>query len=71
MIPENCSREGRMIRLLVKLELDKPLLRGTKIKLDKKIIWVDFKYEHLPTFCFYCGKTGHLEKGCDKKIENS
>lgn len=35
------------------------------------MIRLDFKYEHLPSFCFYCGKLGHLEKGCDQKIEDS
>lgn len=45
-----------MLRLLVELELDKPQLKGTKIKLDEELVWVDFRYEHLSTFCFYCGK---------------
>lgn len=44
------STESRMIRLLVELELDKPLLRGTKIKLGEEIIWVDLKYEHFLLF---------------------
>lgn len=34
------------------------------------MIRIVFKYEHLPSFCFYYGKLGHLEKGCDQKIED-
>lgn len=29
---------------------------------------MNFAYEMLPTFCFYCGTIGHAEKICDKKI---
>lgn len=60
-----------MLRLFVEIDLTKPLLRGTKIQLDDKMIWTDFKYEHLPSCCFYCGKLSHLEKGCDQKITDS
>lgn len=71
VLPEHGSKEGRMLRLLVELELEKPLLRGTKIKLNDKLIWVDFKYEHLPTFCFYCGIMEHPEKVCERKMNDS
>lgn len=27
-------------------------------------VMIDFKYEHLPTFCFLCGVLGHGEKSC-------
>lgn len=29
---------------------------------------MDFAYELLPTFCYYCGIIGHAEKICDRKI---
>jgi hypothetical protein len=49
----------------VMLEISKPLRKGTHIgsKADG-IFWVDFKYEKLPQFCFYCGCVGHGEIGC-------
>lgn len=37
-MPENESKEGRMLKLLVELELDKPLLRGSKIKLNNVLV---------------------------------
>lgn len=32
-----------MIRLLAEIDLEKPLLRGSKINLEEKTIWVDLK----------------------------
>lgn len=53
----------------MEVELDKHLLRGTKIKLGRggEVQWVDFTYKMLPTFCFYCGMIGHTEKTCERK----
>lgn len=59
------------MKLLVEVDLDKPLLRGTKIKLDHELLWVDFKYEQLSRFCFYCEKFGHQEKNCVTKVKDS
>lgn len=59
VFPENVNKDGKMLKLLVEVKLDKPLLRETKIKMEKEVVWVDFKYEQLPTFCFYCGLIGH------------
>lgn len=38
IIPENGSKNGRMLKLLVEVELDKPLLRGTKIELENEFV---------------------------------
>lgn len=52
IIPENESKNGRMLKLFVKVELDKPLLKGTKIKLENEFVSVDFRYEQLLVLCF-------------------
>lgn len=56
-----------MLKMLVVIELEKPLLKGAKIKLDDELVWVDFRYEHLPSFCFYYGRIGHPEKSYERK----
>lgn len=31
---------------------------------ERDPIWLRFKYERLPNFCYYCGCLGHLEREC-------
>ncbi|KAK6148475.1 hypothetical protein DH2020_019387 [Rehmannia glutinosa] len=70
LIPESGSNKGRFIKILAAVNLDKPLLRGTHISLGQKSIWVEFKYENLLTFCFYCGHVGHPERLCGKRKQD-
>lgn len=67
VIPENDSKEGRYVKMLVEVDLTKPFIRGTKIRFEGEMSWVMFKYEQLPFFCFYCGKIGHEERMREKK----
>lgn len=53
-----------MLKIRAEINLECPLLRGTNIKCDDQVVWVDFRYENLAMFCFYCGKVGHYESGC-------
>lgn len=71
VIPEHDSKEGRYAKLLVEVDLIKPLLRGTKTRCNGDWKWVMFKYEQLPFFCFYCGLIGHGERSCEKKMGES
>lgn len=64
--PKECNRMGRFLRLKNSLDLRKPLKRGTVIKFQGRDLWVDFKYERLPTFCFGCGRIGHQLKDCEE-----
>lgn len=70
-IPENGSKNGKMFRLLIEIELDTPLLRGTKLMLEDELVWVEFKYEKLLVFCYYCGKIGHQERSCERKVDDA
>lgn len=56
------GKDAKHINILVELDLTKPLLRGTKLKYKSIKIWVEFRYEQLPTFCYYCGRIGHNER---------
>lgn len=69
IVPKNGSKEGRYVKMFVEVELTKPLIRGTKICFEGETRWVNFKYEQLPFFCFYCGVLGHGERLCNKKMK--
>lgn len=70
LIPDFDSYSGIPIKILATVNLDKPLLRGTKHKLNGEVCWVDFKYEQLANFCCYCGRMGHSDKMCQMRREN-
>lgn len=54
-------------RLKVQLDAQKPLRRGVFIAIgDQRRVWLPFKYESLPNFCFGCRSMGHVAKECTK-----
>lgn len=56
----------KSIRLRVKVDVRKPLLRKIKVKMRGGVEeFFDVKYEKPPLFCFWCGKIGHGVKDCD------
>lgn len=71
VIPEKGSRNGRIMLLLVDIDITASLRRGMKLKLDDGApFWVEFRYEKLPTFCCYCGYLGHDQSACIKKFND-
>ncbi|VFR03295.1 unnamed protein product [Cuscuta campestris] len=58
--PKNFSNPwSSYLRIRVKLDVQKPLKKGTRLKREgKEWFHVDFAYERLPTFCFVCGRLG-------------
>lgn len=71
VIPEAGSKDSRYAKLLVEVDLTKPLIRGTKLRCNGGMRWVEFKYENLPLFYFYCGKGGHGDRMCERKKKDS
>lgn len=69
LIPEGGSKNGCHLKILTEVDLNKPLLRGTKLRFQSQTVWVNFKYEKLASFCFYCGRVGHMEKSCSIRID--
>lgn len=59
------NRMGKFLRMRTSLDLTKPLKRGSKLHFQGKDIWVDYKYERLPNFCFVCGRIGHQMRDCE------
>ncbi|CAH9143378.1 unnamed protein product [Cuscuta epithymum] len=55
------------LRIRVKMDVRKPLKKGSTLTKGGEGHWVDFKYEKLPSFCFICGIMGHSEKFCPLK----
>ncbi|MDO7987361.1 DUF4283 domain-containing protein [Sweet potato little leaf phytoplasma] len=65
-----CDEElvwGQSMRIRVRLDITKPLLRGFMLKGPdiKGECWVTIRYERLPELCFLCGKIGHVAKDCE------
>jgi hypothetical protein len=64
-VPENGIGWGRFLRIRVEIDVTKPLLRGKILESeDGKPFWVEFRYEHLPIFCYRCGRIGHSGNEC-------
>ena len=60
-----CGNAFNFIRLRVAVNTSKPLCRGRKISMaNGKEGWVSFKYERLPTICYWCGKLTHSDREC-------
>jgi hypothetical protein len=55
---------GRYLRIQVEIDLYKPLERGRALLFAGESVWVTFKYEKLPAFCFKCGRILHETRGC-------
>jgi hypothetical protein len=64
-VPENGIGWGRYLRICVDIDITQPLLRGKILEFDGGApFWVDFRYEHLPIFCYQCGMLGHSVHDC-------
>ncbi|CAA0831099.1 Unknown protein, partial [Striga hermonthica] len=66
-VPGIGNYHGQNMNILVQLPLSEPILRGTFIKMGEDNKWVDFRYENIQSFCFYCGIIGHSDRSCVKK----
>lgn len=64
------GKEGRHLKILVEMDLMKPLVRGTKVKYKNCETWIQFRYEQFPVFCYYCGCIGHNERIYEKRKED-
>jgi hypothetical protein len=56
---------GEFLRVRIILDLSKPIPRGRTIRVRDKSLWVTFKYEKIPKFCFKYGVVRHGSRGCE------
>ena len=64
-VPEKGVQWGKYLRVRVRLDATKKLVRGKRVTIEGgESRWVFFKYERLPNFCYQCGKLDHGVKEC-------
>lgn len=57
--------KGEFCRIRILFDVQKQLRRGVFIDIgDQEKVWLPFKYENLPQFCYGCGRMGHGLKEC-------
>lgn len=58
------------MRIRVLIDVCKPIKRKMNIRRsDFEGKWINFRYERLPTFCFFCGIIGHSDRSCETVFE--
>lgn len=52
LIPKHGSKRGRKLKIVAKINLDKPLFRGSKIMHDGQVVWVELSMKVRPRSVF-------------------
>jgi hypothetical protein len=61
---------GSSLRIKILIDITKPLERGRALWLNGKMVWVNFRYEKLPHFCFNCGRIFHSMEQCSERKDS-
>ncbi|PKU71109.1 hypothetical protein MA16_Dca011550 [Dendrobium catenatum] len=55
-------------RVCVRIKLDEKIPLGVWVEGNLGKFYQNIEYERFSTFCFTCGKLGHLKEDCSKKV---
>ena len=63
--------KANFVKIKILFDVNSPIRAGMYIGNEVDgVNWIDFRFENLPMFCFYCGLVGHIEENCSiKKVE--
>ncbi|KAF4359542.1 hypothetical protein F8388_003545 [Cannabis sativa] len=62
---ENPASWGKYLKVLVDVEVEKPLFSGCFFDVASGIKkWIQIKYEKIGILCYFCGCLGHQQRGC-------
>ncbi|KAM0913236.1 hypothetical protein ACQ4PT_012296 [Festuca glaucescens] len=70
-VGEDGYASGEYLRIKVKLDITKPLMRGMMMQFGEegRARWCPFEYEFLPEYCYTCGILGHEARGCEIRLK--
>ncbi|KAF4348271.1 hypothetical protein G4B88_017228 [Cannabis sativa] len=62
---DNPASWNLFLRVQVDFNIENPLVSGCFFDLGSGVKrWIQFKYEKIGIFCYFCGRLGHQRKGC-------
>ncbi|XP_050211399.1 uncharacterized protein LOC126661587 [Mercurialis annua] len=63
---EDVNTWGKHLRVRIQVNVTSPLKRGVMVRNkngDK--VWVYFRFERMPNYCYWCGHIGHVHDDCE------
>lgn len=62
---------GNHLRVRFTIDISKPLCRGRMVRMGpNQSLWVEFCYERIPIFYYWCGLVDHDERDCMRWVSS-